>query len=570
MAIQYQGLSGKIYYVEEKIGGGGEGAIHRILDNDRQVVKIFRPEKRSAEREEKLRHMVQYTLQQEQLEEVTWPQDVLYNQGGFVGYVMPRLNNTSSLTALYSTGGRGKYDLRYRLLAAINLCNAIKTVHDMGQVCGDLNPQNICINLDVTNPLTAFHVTLVDTDSYHFTSGGKTYRCEVGLADYLAPEIQNKVANGVTLRNAPLPTYTKETDLFALAVHIFALLMNGCHPFACAKDINGTYENTMAQMEAGQTRDSVVAPQPIENIKEGFFPFFHQRAGITYPIYAPSFDSLPQAVQKLFIRTFVDGYQNPALRADAEEWIRVLMQVKNDIKACSANPEHYYFGHRASCPLCDAQTRIRRMFDPPIQPTEEIEEERQTEWIKPEETIQPGATVKTEERVNKPIAGAVFMIVASFMLLLSITQTYGLFNGIQIIASFVVYGLMMASAIVLLASGKKKVSGCLLMLSSLYMLLDGVGPSLANDETRGVAVACAVLGIVLVWTSDHIPKNMKATWFIWGVFAGTTMAGINQFEYYGYEFEAMVLLVMGKVCLVGAVFAISYWTTHTENKKRRI
>lgn len=393
MAIKYQGLSGKIYYVEEKIGGGGEGAIYRILDNDRQVVKIFRPEKRSAEREEKLRHMVQYTLQQEQLEEVTWPQDVIYNQGGFVGYVMPRLNNTSSLTALYSTGGKRKYDLRYRLLAAINLCNAIKTVHDMGQVCGDLNPQNICINLDVTNPLTAFHVTLVDTDSYHFTSSGKTYRCEVGLADYLAPEIHNKVANGMTLRNAPLPTYTKETDLFALAVHIFALLMNGCHPFACAKDVNGTYENTMAQMEAGQTRDSVVAPQPIENIKEGFFPFFHQRAGITYPIYAPSFDSLPQAVQKLFIRTFVDGYQNPALRADAEEWIRVLMQVKNDIKACSTNPEHYYFGHRASCPLCDAQTRIRGIFVPP---TEEKEEEKQTEWIKPEETIQSGATVKTE------------------------------------------------------------------------------------------------------------------------------------------------------------------------------
>ena len=88
-----------------------------------------------------------------------------------------------------------------------------------------------------------------------------------------------------------------------------------------------------------------------------------------------------------------------------------------------------------------------------------------------------------------------------------------------------------------------------------------------------MAGVCVVLGSVLVRTSDHIPKNMKATWFIWGVLAGTTLAGINQFEYYGYEFEAMVsmvLLVMGKVCLVGAVFAISYWTTHTENKKRRI
>lgn len=39
---------------------------------------------------------------------------------------------------------------------------------------------------------------------------------------------------GINLQNAALPTYTENTDNFALAIHIFALLMNGCHPFACA------------------------------------------------------------------------------------------------------------------------------------------------------------------------------------------------------------------------------------------------------------------------------------------------------------------------------------------------
>lgn len=364
MAIKYQGITGTVYYVEEKIGGGGEGAIYQLLDNDRQVIKVFKEDKRNAEREEKLRHMVQMQLSQEQLEEVTWPQDVVYNQGNFVGYVMPKLSNTASLVSIYNAGSGKEYDLRYRLLAAINLCYAIKTVHDMGQVCGDLNPQNICIDLDVSNPQRAFHITLVDTDSYHFTAEGKTYRCEVGLADYLAPEIQKKVSGELTLKNAPLPTYTKETDLFALAVHIFALLMNGCHPFACAKKTNDTYENTMSQTDIGNIRDSVVAPQPIENIKDGYFPFYQRKEGVTYPIYAPDFESLPGEVQRLFIRAFVDGYQNPVLRPDAREWIDVLMQVKNNITLCSANGGHYYFAHNTTCPICAAEERIRKMFMP--------------------------------------------------------------------------------------------------------------------------------------------------------------------------------------------------------------
>lgn len=239
MAERYQGITGNIYILEDsRMARGGEGSIYQIQGQERLVAKIFRPERRDSERAEKLRWMVQTKLNDEQLEQVTWPQDVLYNEQGFAGYVMPKLSGTDSLTAIYSSGTSGKYDLRHRILAAINLCCALQTVHDMGQICGDLNPQNICINLNENDKEHAFRVTLVDTDSYHFMAGGKTYRCEVGLADYLAPELQQELADGLSLRTAALPTYTRETDLFALAVHIFTLLMNGCHPFACAKKVN--------------------------------------------------------------------------------------------------------------------------------------------------------------------------------------------------------------------------------------------------------------------------------------------------------------------------------------------
>ena len=356
--MDYQGMTGKIYQVEEeRMNGGGEGTIHGIVGMNGYVAKIFKPDKRSADREEKLRCMVKKGATVKNLEHITWPLDVIYNAEGFAGYVMQKIENVQSLTAVYNGD---KYNLRFRLLAAYNLCAAVETVHNMGQVCGDLNPQNICINLNVNDKANAFKVTLVDADSYHFSTEEKTYRCEVGLADYLAPEIQKKVSGGVTLRNAPLPTFTKETDLFALAVHVFCLLMNGCHPFACAKRMNGTVENTMSQMTSSSERGSVVAPQPIENIKDGYFPFYDSRENVTIPIYAPPLSSLPQELRTLFIRTFKDGYEDPTKRATAEEWCRAMQPLVQQFQECPK--KHVYFKQAAECPFCRVDENIRLMF----------------------------------------------------------------------------------------------------------------------------------------------------------------------------------------------------------------
>lgn len=360
MADSYMGISGCVYLVGNKLGGGGEGSIHIIENSDSQVAKIFKPERRSKEREEKLCCMARKQPDPESLENITWPQDVIYDQSGFVGYVMPKIENADSITVIYGGGTEKRYELWHRLFAAVNLCHAVKTVHDMGQVCGDLNPQNICIQSDL-NREKPLHITLVDTDSYHFSSESTIYRCEVGLADYIAPEVQRKMTNGNDLKSASLPTYTKETDLFALAVHIFALLMNGCHPFACAKETNGSFENTMSPMDEFYCEDSVAAPQPIENIKNGFFPFYEKRQGITYPLYAPSFDSLPEKVQGLFVRTFVEGYTDPERRVDAQEWIDALTPLlHNEIVPCLQNKAHSYFRHNSSCPMCRAEERMRK------------------------------------------------------------------------------------------------------------------------------------------------------------------------------------------------------------------
>ena len=304
----------KAYYkiIEPAIGKGGEGSIYKIDGMPNFVLKVFSDSKRTEEIERKLLAMLEIPLFNNTID-VVWPKDVVYENEKFAGYVMPKISNNKHLNMVY-VSSRNKYD-RNRTIKNItiaqNLCVAINSIHNAEQICGDFNPANITVNLRTGT------VTLVDTDSYHITekNRNRVYRCEVGMPDYLAPEIHEKMKKYKRLDTAPLPTFTRQTDLFALAVHIFALLMNGCHPFANAVDLS-------------QNCVSLPVPQPIENIRNGFFPFYMNRRGFTIPKYAPKFDQLPEKIRKLFIRAFVDGHKNPQVRPDAVEWYNALHEMR--------------------------------------------------------------------------------------------------------------------------------------------------------------------------------------------------------------------------------------------------
>ena len=241
------------------------------------------------------------------------------------------------------------FTLSQKIAIAKNLCAAINAVHNTGQVCGDLNPKNIGVNTQTAR------VTLFDTDSYHIkaANGLRIYRCEVGLQEYLPRDIQEKMKNGQDLRTAPLPTFSKSSDLFALAVHIFALLMNGCHPFACSvnKKVN------IGHLASSQP--SVVQPQPIENICTGFFPFYTSKPGITTPKYAPEFNVLPEQIQDLFVRAFVIGHNNPDQRPDSVEWYNALTQLQQNLTTCKNDKLHMYSSHLKKCPWREVENTMK-------------------------------------------------------------------------------------------------------------------------------------------------------------------------------------------------------------------
>jgi formylglycine-generating enzyme required for sulfatase activity/serine/threonine protein kinase len=222
---------------------------------------------------------------------------------------------------------------------AKNLAAAVYNMHEIGQIIGDLNPENILVD-----PQTGL-ITMVDTDSYHIMdSNGNVYRCGVGMPEFVAPELQGK-----HFPSEPLPTFTKKTDEFSLSVLIFALLMNGSHPFAC-KVISGS--------------SSMFQPQ--DNLTRGICAYFAESAesGIAVPVYSPGMNTLPLDIQSLFHRSFVEGHKSVDTRPAADEWFHALERLEKNIMACTKDNEHKYYKHAPECPWCDVEKKMQSLSSP--------------------------------------------------------------------------------------------------------------------------------------------------------------------------------------------------------------
>lgn len=344
----YIGLSGKTYTLGRQIGGGGEGAIHEIAGNATLVAKIFKPSSNLKEKEEKVKAMIPMAKNSPALKYTSWPQDALYDNGRFVGFTMLRIPSNLKINEINETSAAIKYSWASKIRIAYNLCSVVDSIHRMGQCCGDFNPNNICVDTKTGS------VYLIDTDSFHITSVGKTYRCSVGMGEYLPKQIQDRVRNGQTLETVPLPTFTKETDNFALAIHVFQLLMNGCHPFTLRKI---------------SMQDSACVPTQIDNINNGRTAFFKPNTGFDIPVFAPKADILPPYIHSLFEKAFVSSYANGLnVCPRPSDWMGALKTLMFDLKTCAHNSSHQSFNKYPGCPWCEVERKMTTVVAPPVRP----------------------------------------------------------------------------------------------------------------------------------------------------------------------------------------------------------
>ena len=338
--------NGTSYTLGAKLKGGGEGDVYDIQGMPDRVAKLYNATKfpTSADRTKqysKIKTMLKMHVQPYSNGEliIAWPTDYLLDSNSqFVGFVMPKVIGKKSLVWACNMNDRqqlfnGKYTWKHSVVVAYNLAWALSQVHAAGAVVGDMNSNNILVD-------SSGHITLIDCDSFNiWDASGTEYKCTVGMEEALPAELQGRDLS------RPTSQFTVQSDDFALAIHIFNLLCNNCHPFTCPN-----------KAASSKNQNSVLV-----NITNGHCPYIRGQKGAQD---APDMRQFPDDLMKLFRRAF--EYDNntailPATisrRPSATEWTNALYPYASDatkVKQCKKDKLHFYPSSYSSCPWCAVQ-----------------------------------------------------------------------------------------------------------------------------------------------------------------------------------------------------------------------
>lgn len=340
MSTFYTQRKQSIQLPAKPLGSGGQGAVYAVASRPKQVAKIYNADNRSQAQEKKLQIMLNNApdnpTQKHGHESYAWVEDLLYDaQGSFAGFLMPKLDLSRSIIlfeVMHSKLRRDNVTWEHMVHTAYNLASAVHGLHNKGYVIGDLNESNVLVTPQAL-------VTIIDTDSMQVkAANGKIYRSPVGKAEYTAPELQGKDFSKVNRKEAH--------DCFALACLIFSLLMLGRHPFA------GTGGQNIAES--------------IQN--QGSFAAFPKK--YRPPTGTPALDILPDYILMLIQKCFKQGHHLPKQRPSAKQWRDALALLKQGLKQCLHNENHYYSSHLQHCPWCSYdQQNNASAFAPSVRQT---------------------------------------------------------------------------------------------------------------------------------------------------------------------------------------------------------
>lgn len=329
--VRYKGASGRSYELAARpFNGGAEAEVLDVRGCPGLVAKVyFKP---LDARRRKVEAMVRSVPDKDMQAHLAWPLDALYRpDGAFAGFVMRRCAaNGIELGMLYEPADARAhgFDFGKQLGVAGMLSDITACLHARGVCIGDFNPRNVLVFLEARG----LDLAVIDNDSFAFAdAGGCSYPCLGWTPEFSAPEVHAAAAGGVRDFG-----HSIEGDRFALAVHVFKLLMAGCHPF-----------------DTRLVDRSAKRPSTEEAIRQGVFVYERPVRGLAAPLHAPEYGYLPKDVRRLFARAFLG---KPHERPTAREWCQALERMAADgLSSCPRG--HRYPSSAATCPWCDLEAR---------------------------------------------------------------------------------------------------------------------------------------------------------------------------------------------------------------------
>lgn len=317
--MQVQTKKGIFLALNDKpFASGGEGDLHRIVSPaewSSNVVKLYRLDKRTLEREQKIAYLIANPpdIPAGSVHcSIVWPKEMVFIQGKFAGFVMLLAHGEKLELLCYPKLDAKRLPLKewqrfdfqnpdvlsLRLKLCYNIAVAVYQIHRLYKyVFVDLKPENIMVQ---PNGL----ISIIDMDSVEVLQDAQPlFLASVNTPDYTPPEYYR----GMNPERDGIP---ETWDRFSLSV-IFYRILCGIHPFVGT--CKTPYENITDV--SGKIRENLFA-----NGKNASFfsvkPLPHQR-----------FSLFSGSIQEIFRECFDKGHFLPHLRPNAEKWALTLSSV---------------------------------------------------------------------------------------------------------------------------------------------------------------------------------------------------------------------------------------------------
>jgi len=187
-------------------------------DKNNKAIKIFSLEEQnfdSRKKEAKLKALMKL---RNRFPTAALPEEIIKCQGKCVGYMMPKLEEATSLRDFKFLAKKQQADLKEKLEIACKLARFIKDLHSEGIVFGDFHSDQFMTKDG--------NIYVCDTDTWGFANKGEYYEADkAGRPEYIDPKVRDFNQEGVVIKG-----YTKESDYFSLAMVIFEMLV-GYNPY---------------------------------------------------------------------------------------------------------------------------------------------------------------------------------------------------------------------------------------------------------------------------------------------------------------------------------------------------
>lgn len=311
--------------IESLIGMGGQGEVYRARSGGRNwALKWYLPELTTRAQRVIIEGVVGKNIRDPRF---LWPRELVEHPKGpgeGFGYLMElRPADFTDLPSLFRRDSTVSAATRRTLLAvALSTAESFRYLHKQGLAYQDINWGNLFFNPD------SGRILICDNDN---AVPDGTPSSVLGTVDFMAPEL---------VRGDPGAFPTTQTDLHALAVLLFMLLMNH-HPLEGAAALRIHCMDAAAKHRLNGT-DPVFVFDP-ENDTNRPVPG-EQDTVLT------NWAATPASLRSLFIKAFTVGMRDPLQRVREFEWRDALREVHDGVVRCPKCRRQNIFESGANAP----------------------------------------------------------------------------------------------------------------------------------------------------------------------------------------------------------------------------